>query len=333
MNKAIKKISIIIPVYNEEANIIPLYNELKDILGRINKEYEIIYIDDHSQDNSKKILKNLFIKDRNIQLISLLGNHGQSLALSAGFKSGSGDVIIAMDGDGQHDPKYIPAFVRAIEDGYDLVGGWKIINSGQGKMISLFSKVAHFAIAKLSGSNLKYSGATMKAYRRDIVEQLELSGDLHRFMGALIYFKGIKIKEIPIEIRAREGGKSNYSLIKIFKVMLDLILLKFLTKYSKNPFRLFGFLSSLLLLAGFAGIFYVFYVKLAYGISTASNVSALIVSSILIMGGIQLLLFGLLAELISRIYHKSNHNVLFIKKEHLKHGRDDKKNNKSTSNT
>ena len=311
--------SVVVPVYNEEKVIEDLYAEIKNVLDKLGKSYEIIFVDDCSQDKSLEKLHKIFKKDKNVQVVSLLGNHGQTLALSAGFKNSLGKVIIAMDGDGQHNPKYIPEFAAAIEEGYDLVSGWKKEDKSRSFFSRTSSGIAHRIIARLSGSSLKYSGATMKAYRREILRKLELSGDLHRFAGALVEFKGIKIKEIPIEIRQRKAGKSNYSASKAMQVILDLILLRFLIKYAKKPFRFFGFLGAMLGVVGFLGVAFVFLQKWIYDISTASNASILVMSAIFLIAGIQFVFFGLIAELISRIYYTTNNKEYFIKRYHLKH--------------
>jgi len=315
----IQKVSVIIPVYNEERAIESLHEDLTAVLEKINKKYEIIYVDDCSQDNSLNVLNKIFKKDNNVQIISLLGNHGQTLALSAGFKSASGDIVIAMDGDGQHNPKYIPEFIAGIEEGYDLVSGWKKEDKTRNVFSKLSSKIVHKVIGKLSGSSLRYSGATMKAYRKEILKKLELTGDLHRFAGALVEFKGIKVKEIPIQIRQRKAGKSNYTASKFLQVILDLILLRFIVKYSKKPFRFFGFLGFILDLIGIIGIIFVFIEKWYFHVSTASNSSILILSAIFLIAGIQFIFFGLIAELISRIYYTSNNKDYFIKRYYLKH--------------
>ncbi len=316
---SIQKISVVIPVFNEEETIELLYKELTAVLEMTNKKYEIIYVDDCSQDNSLNVLNKIFKKDENVQVISLLGNHGQTLALSAGFKNSSGDIIIAIDGDGQHNPKYIPEFIKGIEEGNDLVSGWKNEDKTRNIFSRTASKIAHGIIAKLSGSSLRYSGATMKAYRKEILKKLELTGDMHRFAGALVEFKGIKVKEIPIEIRKRKAGKSNYTASKFLQVILDLILLRFIVKYSKKPFRFFGFLGFILDLIGLIGVIFVFIQKWYLHISTASNSSILIMSAIFLIAGIQFIFFGLIAELISRIYYTSNNKDYFIKRYYLKH--------------
>lgn len=319
MKSGIKKISIVIPVYNEEENIQNLYQELKAVLDNLNKNYEIIFVDDGSKDHSLPILKKIFTNDQNIEIISLLGNHGQTSALATGFAQTRGDIIIAMDGDGQHNPRYIPDFIAAIEQGFDVASGWKEKNEGAGIIQFFLSNLAHKIIAKISGAKMKYFGATMKAYRKNVLKNLDLAGDLHRFAGALIYYKGIKIKEIPIKIRARKKGKSSYNLGKTSKVALDLILIRFLVKYSKTPFRIFGLIGVLLILLGIIGIGGVFVAKYGYRQSTASNASVLIISAILSIVGVQFIFFGLMAELISRVYYTSGNKKFYNIKEHWKH--------------
>jgi glycosyltransferase involved in cell wall biosynthesis len=319
MNRCkVKKISVVIPVFNEENNIKNLYEELGAALVKINKDYEIIFVDDCSIDSSLDILKGIYDKDNHIEIVSLLGNHGQTIALQAGFKMASGDIIIAMDGDGQHDPVYIPQFVAAIEEGYDMVSGWKSRDESRGALKFFVSKIAHRIIGGVTGVKMNYFGATMKAYRSDILKTFDLSGDLHRFMGALIYFKGIKIKEIPIEIRPRGKGVSNYSFSKIAKVALDLVLIKFLTRYSKTPFRIFGFLGVFFSTLGILGVSYIYALKYFFSQSAAQNVAGLVISAIFFIVGIQFVFFGLMAEMISRVYYTSNNKEFFSVKEHLK---------------
>jgi len=315
----IKKISVVIPVYNEQDNIKNLYGELSAVLSVIGKEYEVIFVDDSSADSSLEILKDLFKSDPRVQVVSLLGNQGQTMALKAGFKMASGDVVVAMDGDGQHDPKYIPEFVAAIEEGFDIASGWKQKDKSRGTASAMVSGIAHKIISRVAGVRMNYFGATMKAYRQELLKKLDLSGDLHRFMGALVYFKGIKVKEIPIEIRQRKGGRSNYTLKKILRVGLDLILIRFLTKYSKTPFRIFGTIGLLCGFFGLVGIGYIEILKYIFGQSAAANVAGLVISAIAFIIGIQFVFFGLMAEMISRIYYTSNNKEFFNVRENLKH--------------
>lgn len=316
--KSINKISVVSPVYNEEENIEDFYKELDAELKKTGKDYEIIFVDDSSIDSSFKILENIFNQNKHVEIVSLLGNQGQTMALAAGFRAASGDVVVAMDGDGQHDPKYIPEFVSSIEEGFDVASGWKLKDGGSRKTKVILSKLAHKIIGWLTGAKMKYFGATMKAYRRDILKSLDLSGDFHRFMGALVYYKGIKIKEIPIEIRPRKKGASHYSFSKVFKVALDLILLKFLTKYSKTPFRVFGSLGVLFGITGGIGATYIYMMKLFFNQSAAQNIAGLVISAIFFIVGIQFIFFGLMAEMISKVYYTAGGKEFFSIRTHLK---------------
>ncbi len=315
----IQKISIVIPVYNEAENILPLFRELTHVLQSTSKEYEIIYVDDCSADNSLEVLEELFQKDARVQVVSLLGNQGQTVAVSAGFKHAQGDVIIAMDGDGQHDPAYLPEFMRAIEEGYDLASSWKAEDSRGSHSVSLLSRVFHKLVSSSTGVKMKYFGSTMKAYRRELLKSLDLSGDLHRFAGVLVYYKGIKIKEIPIKIRKRVRGKSAYGIGKIFRVLLDLVLIKFLTKYSKAPFRVFGGISFIGIIVGTCGIGLVTYYKYVLGLPSQQNTGLLVVSAVVIIISFQLLIFGFMAELLSRVYYASDQRGFYTVRTHLKH--------------
>jgi len=315
-----QKISIIIPVYNEEGNVANLHKELTEVMGLENREYEIIFIDDCSYDKTLDVLREIFNQDKHTQIISLMGNQGKAAALNSGLKHASGDIIIIMDGDGQHNPNDIPQFISAIENGYDVASGWKIEDKGRSKIKSIIHNSINKFIGKIMGVKMKYFGVAMKAYKKNIIDHLELSGDLHRFAGALIYYKGIKIKEIPINIRPRETGVSKYNFNNIVgKVFLDVILVKFLTKYSKTPFRIFGPIGFFFGILGSIGIIYVAITKYLYNIAAFHNISIIIIAAIGITIGIQFIFFGLMAEMISRIYYTSNERGLHTTKEYLKH--------------
>lgn len=311
-------ISLVIPVYNEAGNLLPFYQELSAVLKGLGKDYEIIFVDDCSKDNSLAILEEIYRQDPQVQVISLLGNQGQTLAINAGFKQARGDVVVAMDGDGQHDPAYLPQFIQAIADGYDMASSWKA-EDARGNAGSLLSKAAHGLIRLLMGMKLRYFGATMKAYRADLLRNLDLSGDLHRFAGALVYFEGIKVKEIPITVRPRKVGVSKYKLNKVFRVLLDIILIKFLTKYAKTPFRIFGAVGIGFILLGMVSSGYIAFEYLAWGISVFRNTALVVVTAMCLIVGLQLMIFGLVSEMISRIYYTSNSKEFHTIKLHLKH--------------
>ncbi len=317
---SIQKISIVIPVYNEAGNIPTLYTELTNILRASQKDYEIIYVNDCSTDTSLEVLEGLFTHDTHVQVVSLLGNQGQTIALSAGLKHAEGDVVIAMDGDGQHDPAYLPEFIQAIEEGNDLASSWKIQDERGSYLVAILSKTFHGVVSMFTGVKMKYFGSTMKAYRRELLQSLDLAGDLHRFAGVLVHYKGIRVKEIPIRIRKRAQGVSAYGIAgKIFRVLPDLLLIKFLTKYAKAPFRVFGAVSLIGLILGVSGIGLVTYQKYVLGFPSYQNTGLLIVSAVGIIVSIQLLVFGFVAELISRVYYTTNQRGLYTIRTHLKH--------------
>lgn len=315
------KISILIPVYNEDGNIVSLYEELTAVMSKLAKDYEIVFVDDCSHDDTFKILAGIFKKDSHVQVISLLGNHGKATALNAGLKYVSGDIVIIMDGDGQHNPEYIPQFISSIEEeDYDLASGWKQTDEGRNGFKSFLHDGINKMIGKIMGVRMRYFGVAMKAYKKNLIQRLELSGDLHRFAGTLVYYKGIRIKEIPMNIRVREKGVSKYSFRKIAgKVFLDIFLIKFLTKYSKAPFRIFGPIGFVFLALGLLGIGYVAVNKYFFGISAFYDVSILIISAIGVTIGIQFIFFGLMSEMIARIYYSSGNKQFYTLKEHLEH--------------
>lgn len=316
----IKKISIVIPVYNETENILPLYREIIETMQKTEKDYEIIYIDDCSTDTSLEKLEELFDIDSHVQVVSLLGNQGQTIALSAGLKQAQGDVIIAMDGDGQHDPAYLPEFIQAIEEGNDLASSWKLQDERGSHVVALLSKIFHTVVSTFTGVKMKYFGSTMKAYRHELLKSLDLAGDLHRFAGVLVHYKGIRVKEIPIRVRKRIRGVSAYNIVgKIFRVLPDLLLIKFLTKYAKAPFRIFGTISLIGLTLGILGIALVTYQKYVLGFPSYQNTGLLIVSAVSVIVSIQLLVFGFIAELISRVYYTTDRRGLYTVRRHLKH--------------
>jgi len=249
----IKKISVVVPIYNEESNIAELCSQLHQVLDSLSYTFEIILVNDGSTDNSAKIIADMCLIFSELKGIDLAGNYGQTIALRAGFELAKGEVIIAMDGDLQHDPNDIIRFMKKIEEGYDLVGGAKE-KRPDGWMKSKLSSLAHKLISKLAQVEMSYFGATFKAYRSYLLKHTNLLGDSHRFLGALVARKGIKYTEIPITIHPRLHGTSNYKMNKVWKVLLDLIFLKFFVSYLKKPFRLFGSIGAAMSSFGIIGL-------------------------------------------------------------------------------
>jgi len=234
--------SIVVPFFNEQENIPPLYMKLTEVMDGIGEPYELVFVDDGSKDDSFKVLSDIFEHDRRVNLVRLRRNFGQTPALKAGFDFARGEVIISMDGDLQHDPEEIPRFLEKIEEGFDLVSGWRHNRRDHWLMRQLPSRAANWMMAKLSGIDLHDFGTTFKAYRREIIQEIQLYGELHRFIPALASSTGARIAEVPIENLHRKSGKSNYGIGRTIRVFLDLIIVKFLLDYSTRPLQFFGLL-------------------------------------------------------------------------------------------
>src|SRR6266496_3664396 len=216
--------SIVVPFFNEQENIAPLYMKLTEVMDGIGDPYELVFVDDGSKDDSFKVLSEIYEHDRRMNLVRLRRNFGQTAALKAGFDFARGEIIISMDGDLQHDPEEIPRFLEKIAEGYDLVSGWRSQRQDHWLMRQFPSRTANWMMAKLSGVDLHDFGTTFKAYRREIIQEIQLYGELHRFIPALASTTGAKIVEVPIENLERKSGKSNYGIGRTIRVFLDLLL-------------------------------------------------------------------------------------------------------------
>ena len=296
-------ISVVVPLYNEQDSVRTLAGQIVAVMETHGFRYELILVNDGSADGTWGHIRALTAANPCIVGLDMAGNYGQTLGLRAGFEQAKGDIVVAMDGDLQHDPAYLPEFVRLIREGYDMVGGAKS-KRPEGFFKTVISNGAHQLISRLSGVKLAYFGATYKAYRRYLLTNVEMLGDAHRFLGALVARKGVRYIEFPIEIRAREFGTSNYGLSKVFKVIVDLLILRFLLVYARKPFRLFGVLGILGLLVGGAltTSFLIGSVFFHVNISVRFPME-FIFSLFLIMGGIFMLSFGVLAEIGTYTYY------------------------------
>src|SRR6266704_1890599 len=233
--------SVVIPLFNEQDNVRPLYSRVIQAMREVSDNYEIVFVDDGSRDQTLKMLSEICEEDARVIVIRLRKNFGQTPALKAGFDAARGEVIIAMDGDLQHDPAEIPSFVEKLDEGFDIVSGWRAERKDTWLTRRLPSRIANWAMAKLSGVPLHDFGTTFKAYRREIIQNLPLYGELHRFIPALAAWSGARIAEIPISNPPRQNGKSNYGLSRTFHVFLDLLSTKFWLDYSTKPMHFFGF--------------------------------------------------------------------------------------------
>src|SRR5881394_795095 len=244
------KYSIVIPVHNEQENVTDLYDRLKAVMESNSESFEIVFVDDGSSDDTFQLLRQIAGVDSRITVVRLRRNFGQTSALAAGFDHARGEYIIAMDGDLQHDPADIPVFLEKISEGYDIVSGWRKVRIDNFWLRRIPSKCANWLMAKLSGVDIHDFGTTFKAYRREILEQVPLYGELHRFIPALASWHGASICEVPISNVNRERGNSHYGISRTFRVFFDLITIRFLLRYLGRPLNFFGTVGMLSILAG-----------------------------------------------------------------------------------
>jgi glycosyltransferase involved in cell wall biosynthesis len=308
--------SVVIPVYNEQDNVVPLHARLVQTMRGISDSYEVVFIDDGSRDHTLKTLSELCERDSRVVVIQLRKNFGQTAALKAGFDFARGEIVISMDGDLQHDPAEIPAFVSKMKEGYDVVSGWRSERHDAWLTRKLPSRIANWLLAKLSGVELHDFGTTFKAYRREVITDLPLYGDMHRFIPAVASWSGATIAEIPISNEVRQRGKSNYGLSRTFTVILDLICLKFLLDYSTKPLHFFGGWGLLSTAAGSAIGLILLFLKLVSGMEVMKEHGPLMfLAVLLIICGIQLISMGLLGEMISRTYYESQKKAIYSVRE------------------
>jgi glycosyltransferase involved in cell wall biosynthesis len=309
-------VSIVVPLYDEQENVRPLYARLTDVLNRLKQPYELIFVDDGSRDLTAEILDEIYEKDDRVCVVRLKRNFGEATALQAGFDFARSDIIISMDGDLQHDPEDIPQFLVEMAKGYDIVSGWRVARKDPWLTRRLPSGVANWLMAKLSGTPLHDFGTTFKAYRAEVIHNIHLYGELHRFIPALASRSGAMITEIPIKNTVRERGRSHYGLSRTFRVLLDLIGIKFQLDYSTRPLQFFGLLSLLGIGAG-AGIgFFLLYEKLFLHMAIMLEHGPLLfVAMLLFLTGIQFLSVGLIGEMLSRTYYESQKKPIYTLRE------------------
>jgi glycosyltransferase involved in cell wall biosynthesis len=297
-------ISVVIPMQDEEDNVDPLYDALTEALRKLRRPYEIIVVDDGSRDLTFDRLARLAETDSALKLVKLRRNFGQTAAMSAGFDHAVGAIIVPMDGDLQNDPKDIARLLQKIDEGYDVVSGWRKDRQDSALVRRIPSRLANSLISTVTGVRLHDYGCTLKAYRSEVVRELRLYGEMHRFLPALAEREGARITELPVQHHARRFGKSKYGLRRTLKVLLDLTTVKFLSGYSTKPSYVFGGSGVALCLAGIAAAAYTAYQKWVNGIY-AYRQPSLLVAVFLLTIGINLILMGLMAELIIRTYHES----------------------------
>ncbi len=309
-------LSVVIPAYNEEQNVLILYEKLKKVLDSLGEDYEIIFVDDGSTDGTYQRLKQLAEKDSRLKVIRFKRNYGQTAAMSAGFEHAKGDVIITLDADLQNDPEDIPLLLEKLKEGYHVVSGWRKDRKDPFLSRRLPSMVANWLISKITGVHLHDYGCTLKAYRAEVVKDLELFGDMHRFLPALTKRRGAKITEVVVRHHPRMFGRSKYGIGRTVRVLLDIMLVKFLNEYINKPLYMFGSVGFLLLALGLFSLFYLIFLKLFLE-EPIGRRPLLILSVLLILAGIQLISTGLLAELLVRIYYRTKDTKPYVIQEKI----------------
>lgn len=299
-----KEFSVVIPAYNEQKNVSLLYNKLKEVLNSMKTSYEIIFIDDGSTDNTFLELENLQKKDQNVIVIKFRGNFGQTFALDAGFKAARGKVIISMDADLQNDPADIPILLTKMKEGYDVVSGWRR-NRKDPMLKCIISKGAYLLRKILFKDQIHDSGCTLKAFKRECFDDLDLFGEMHRFIPALLSWQGFKVAEVVVGHHKRKYGKTKYTIKRVVKGFLDMVVVKFWMGYSSRPIYLFGGFGLLMTIVGFAIGFYLSVQKiLHYDSYTLSDRPLLLFSVLLVILGVQFVVSGLLADIVIKTYYR-----------------------------
>jgi glycosyltransferase involved in cell wall biosynthesis len=298
------KCSIVVPVHNEEGSITILYDGLKSALETTGDRFECIFVDDGSSDGTFRLLEEIASVDSRVIVVRLRRNFGKTAALTAGFNEASGDYIVTMDGDLQHDPNDIPRFLEKLEEGYDVVCGWRHRRVDNFWLRRIPSRVANWVMAKVSGVDIHDFGGGFKAYRRELLREVPIYGELQRFIPALASWNGARICEVPIKNVPRRFGSSHYGISRALPVFFDLITIRFLLRYLSRPLHFFGTLGMLSMLSGGAIGLWLLGKKLLLGASIMGQHGPLMIfGAVLILAGVQLLALGLLGEMQARHYH------------------------------
>ena len=303
-------LSIIIPVLNEEENVKPLLAEVKAAVEPLSKRYEMVIVDDGSRDQTFQVLAQIYRTDPHLRVIRLKRNFGQTAALAAGLAHARGEVVVMLDGDGQNDPADIPALLSRLEQGNDLVCGWRYLRHDP-FLRRLPSMIANAIISWTTQVKLHDYGCTLKVMRKEIAKDLKLYGEMHRFIPAIAYERGAKIAELKVNHRPRLHGKSKYGITRTVRVILDLLTVKFLMSYSTRPSHIFGIVGVASGVLGFVLCIYLTLQKLMYNMSIGGR-PLLLLAVMLIFIGFQFVTMGLLGEMLSRTYHESQDKAVFV---------------------
>lgn len=309
-------LSVFLPVFNEEENLLPLYQKLRAALEDLALSFEIIFVDDGSTDGSFDVLQQIAESDQRVKVLRLSRNYGQTAAMSAAIDAARGEVLIPLDADLQNDPADIPQLVEKLEEGYDVVSGWRKERKDKWLTRRVPSVIANKLISLISGVKLHDYGCTLKAYRRDVLKTVRLYGEMHRFIPIYAAWMGGRVVEIPVQHHPRRAGQSKYGLWRTFKVIFDLITIKFMMSYMTKPLYIFGTAGMLAFGVAFLASVGAVYQKLALGTSFIRTPLTML-AMIMFMLGIQLILLGLIAEILVRTYHESQNKPIYLVKTRL----------------
>jgi len=303
-------LSVVVPIYNEAESVETLVQAIADAIVPTQLNYEIICVDDGSKDGSTGVLTDLASRRSDLKAVILRRNYGQTAAMAAGFESAAGKVIITLDGDLQNDPVDIPMLLAKLDEGYDLVSGWRQNRQDAALTRLLPSKIANIIIARVTGVRLHDYGCSLKAYRAELIADMNLYGELHRFLPALAYIEGARIAEVPVRHHARKFGESKYGLGRTVRVVMDLMTVFFMKKFLTRPMHVFGLGGVISLAAGIGMGLYLTIIKIFFEQNIGDR-PLLILAVLLILTGVQLFCFGLVTELLMRTYHESQRRPIY----------------------
>lgn len=304
-------VSVVLPVYNEVENLVPLHAELTEAMAALGRSYEVIYVDDGSSDGSFEVLKRLHEEDDHVRVVRFRRNFGQTAAMAAGLERTTGDIVVTLDSDRQNDPRDIVRLIAKLEEGFDLVSGWRHDRKDDFVSRRIPSLTANWLIRAITGVHVHDYGCMLKAYRGEVARELRLYGEMHRFIPAIAADLGARIEEIVVNHRPRVAGVSKYGISRVVRVVLDLVTVKFLSVYSTRPIHVFGVWGVLLGGAGGLMMAVLGFEKVVLGHPLAGR-PILLLSGLLVVTGVQLVTMGLLGEMLARTYHESQGKRIYV---------------------
>ena len=313
-------LSIVVPIYNEEESLPFLVNQLLEVLQPMEETFELVLVNDGSSDDSAEVIRKLSFEIPELVGVLLRKNYGQTAAMAAGFDISSGEIVVTLDGDLQNDPADIPLLVNKIRDGFDLVSGWRYRRQDAAISRKLPSKIANRLIGKVTGVRLNDYGCSLKAYRKEVLTDMRLYGELHRFLPVLANIEGARITEVKVNHRARQFGSSKYGIDRTFRVLMDLLTVWFMNRFLTRPMYVFGFGGILAIIGSFITSFYLLIIKFLG--EDIGNRPLLIFALLLAVTGVQLFGFGLLGELQIRTYHESQNRPIYRIRDTFRGGRE-----------